>query len=141
MIHFQLVSVGGLKFDHDVYEVLVPTQGGTIALFENHMPLISAGAAGVISVRKEASTRDDDMEHFAVSGGMIQIDGRTARFISDEVTTTEEVSEQEAETARARAEELVAGAESHTALHEAKRTLQHSSAQLQLARLKKRHHR
>ena len=25
MIHFQLVSLGGVKFDEDVYEVLLPT--------------------------------------------------------------------------------------------------------------------
>jgi F-type H+-transporting ATPase subunit epsilon len=141
MIRFQLVSASGAKFDSDVYEVLVPTQGGVIALFQDHMPLISAGAPGVISVRKQAGARDEDMEHFAVSGGVIKIDGKTARFICDEVMTTEEASEQEAEAALARAEELVSGADSHTALHEAKRMLQHSSAQLQLARLKQRHHR
>ncbi|MGA3150315.1 MAG: ATP synthase F1 subunit epsilon [Candidatus Saccharimonadales bacterium] len=141
MIHLQLVTSKGTKFDSDVYEVLIPTQGGTIALYENHMPLISAGNAGLISVRKEASTGDDDMEHFAIAGGVIQIDGKTARFISDDITTSEEVSEQEAAEAMARAQEMMVAAESRTALHEAKRMLQHSSAQLQLARLKKRHHR
>ena len=141
MIRFQLVSVSGAKFDSDVYEVIVPTIGGTVALFEDHMPLISAGAPGVISVRKEASTHNQDMEHFAVSGGVIQIDGKTARFISDEITTTDEVSELEAHKALERAEELMANAQSRTALHEAKRMLQHSSAQLHLARLKHRHHR
>jgi ATP synthase F1 epsilon subunit len=141
MIHFQLVTSRGTKFDSDVYEVLIPTQGGTIALYENHMPLISAGYAGLIGVRKQATTRDDDMEHFAIAGGVIQIDGKIARFISDEITTSEEVNEQAATEAMARAQEMMVGAESRTALHEAKRILQHSSAQLQLARLKRRHHR
>jgi F0F1-type ATP synthase epsilon subunit len=62
------------------------------------------------------------------------------RFLSDEVDTTEEVSEAEAEAAHKRAEELMAGAKNQVALHEAKRLLQHSSAKLHVARLKQRKH-
>ena len=141
MIHFQLVSVKGVKFDDDAYEVLVPTQDGTIALFEDHMPLISAGSPGVISVRREAGDTDDQMEEFAVSGGVVQVDSKTARFLSDEVTTTGEVNEAEAEAALTRAKELMASADSQMALHEAKRMFTHSSARLHVAKLKKRHHR
>jgi F-type H+-transporting ATPase subunit epsilon len=119
---------------------LVPAQGGTIALFEDHMPLISSCQPGVISVRKKSSDSDDEMENFAVSGGVVQIDGKIVRFLSDEVDTTEEVSEAEAEAAHKRAEELMAGAENQVALHEAKRLLQHSSAKLHVARLKQRKH-
>jgi F0F1-type ATP synthase epsilon subunit len=89
MLHFQLVSTRGTKFDGDVYEVLVPAQGGTIALFEDHMPLISSCQPGVISVRKKPNDSDDEMENFATSGGVVQIDGKIVRFLSDEVTSTE----------------------------------------------------
>jgi F-type H+-transporting ATPase subunit epsilon len=140
MIHFQLVSTHGTKFDDDAYEVLVPAKGGTIALFEDHMPLISSCQPGVISVRKKPTDSNDEMENFAVSGGVVQIDGKTVRFLSDEVDTTDEVSEAEAEAAKKRAEELMAGAQNQVALHEAKRLLQHSSAKLHVARLKRRKH-
>lgn len=140
MLHFQLVSTKGIKFDEEAYEVIVPTRGGTIALFEDHMPLISAGVPGTISIRKKMGDSDQAMEHFAVSGGVIQVDGKTARFLSDEVTNSEDISESEAEAALARAQELVKNAGSQVALHEAKRMLHHSSAQLNVAKLKKRHH-
>lgn len=140
MIHFRLVSTKGTKFDDDVYEVLVPARGGTIALFEDHMPLISSCEPGVISIRKQSGDADNDMENFAVSGGVVQIDGKTVRFLSDEVNTPEELSEAEAEAAQKRAEELMAQADNQVALHEAKRLLQHSSAKLHLARLKSRKH-
>jgi F-type H+-transporting ATPase subunit epsilon len=140
VIHFQLVSTKGTKYDDDAYEVLVPTQDGVIALFEGHMPLISAVAAGVISVRKEANDPDGQMEEFAVSGGVVQVDGKIARFLSDEVNTPEDISEAEAEAAMKRAQELMGSAENQVALHEAKRLLQHSSAKLHVARLKKRKH-
>ncbi len=140
MIHFQLVSVTGTKFDDDVYEVIVPGRDGTVAFFENHMPLISAAQPGVLSVRRQAGDSDDDMEHFAISGGIVQVDGKTVRFLSDDITTPEEVSEKEVEAAMARAEQLAKSAENQTALNEAHRLLRHSTAKLQVARLKRRHH-
>jgi ATP synthase F1 epsilon subunit len=141
MIHFKLASVTGTKFDDDVYEVLVPTQAGTIAVYQDHMPLISAGAPGVISVRKNQGDRDESMEHFAVAGGVVQVDGKNINFLSDEVTASDEISEGEAEAAVRRAEDLVAAAPTQKELHEAKRMLARTSAQLHVARLKKRHHR
>ncbi|HLY67518.1 MAG TPA: ATP synthase F1 subunit epsilon, partial [Chloroflexota bacterium] len=97
MMHFQLVSAQGFKYDGDAYEVLVPTGGGTIAVFEDHMPLIAAGQGGVVSVRVKQGDRDDDMKHFAVNGGIMQVEGKTLRFLSDDVTAPEEVNEKEAE--------------------------------------------
>lgn len=140
MIHFELVSVAGTKFDDEAYEILIPTQDGTIAVLEDHMPLISAAQPGVISVRKKASDRDDDMEHFAINGGVMEVDGKNLRFIADDITAAEEISEKEAEAALARAEELVAKAGTQTALSEAQRMLHHSQAQLNVSRLKRRHH-
>ena len=141
MIKFQLVSLTGTKYDQEAYEVLVPTRAGTVAFFEDHMPLISAAQPGVLSVRKKANDADSDMENFAINGGVVQVDGKTVRFVADDITTSEEISEKEAEEAMKRAQELMRGAQTQTALHEAKRLLQHSSARLQVAKLKKRHHR
>jgi len=110
MLKFELVSVTDTKFEGEVYEVLLPTQAGIIAVFEDHMPLISAAQPGVVSVRKQPGDKDDDMEHFAVNGGVLEVDGKTLRFIADDIDAPGDVSEKEAEAAMARAEELVAGA-------------------------------
>jgi F-type H+-transporting ATPase subunit epsilon len=140
MIHFKLVSLNGTKFDDEAYEVLVPTKEGTIAVFEDHMPLISAATPGVVSVRKKSSDKDDDMQHFAVNGGVVEVDGKAIRFLTDDVTTPDDVSEKEAQAAFERAEALVAGATSRSALTEAQRMLHHSQAQLHVAKFKRRHH-
>jgi F0F1-type ATP synthase epsilon subunit len=76
-MQFQLLSSKGLKYDGEAYEVIVPTLDGTIAVFANHMPLISAAAPGVVSVRKKAGDSDADMENYAVAGGALQVDGQT----------------------------------------------------------------
>lgn len=139
-MHFQLVSSKGTKFDGEAYEILVPTRAGVIGIFEDHMPLVSTAQAGVLSVRKKASDPDSAMEQFAINGGVVEVDGKTVSFVADDVTASHEVNEQEAAAALARAEALVKGADSQTALHEAHRLLHHSSAKLHLAQLKKRHH-
>jgi F-type H+-transporting ATPase subunit epsilon len=138
VIHFDLVSSTGIKFSDDVYEVLIPTRDGVIAVLEDHMPLMSAGQPGVISVRKNSG--DNRMEEFAVSGGVMEVDGKNLRFLSDDVTSSDEASEQEAEAALAKARQLVESADSRKALQDAQNTLQHSQARLHVARLKKRRH-
>ncbi len=140
-MNFQLISATGIKFDEPAYEVIVPTKDGAIALYEDHMPLISSGAPGVLSIRKKQSDKDADMEHFAVYGGIMQIDGKNARFVTDDVTTSDEVSESEAKAALERAKSLVSGAESRVALHEARSIIMHHEARLHLAQIKSRHHR
>ena len=140
MIHFELASPAGTKFEDDVYEVLVPAQDGTIAVFEDHMPLISAAQPGVLSIRKKPGDKDDDMQTFAVNGGVMEVDGKILRFIVDDISAPEEVSEKGAEEALSRAQELVSNAQSRVELAEAHRMLSHSHAQLNLARSKRRHH-
>jgi ATP synthase F1 epsilon subunit len=120
--------------------VLVPTGEGTIAVFEDHMPLISAARGGIVSVRVKQNDRDDDMKHFAVNGGIMQVQGKDLKFLSDDVTASEEVNEKEAESALAKAEELIKNAGSRQELAEAQRVLHHSRAQLSVARIKRRHH-
>ena len=138
MLNFKLVSSQGVKFDGEAYEVLVPTGAGTIAVFEDHMPLISAANAGVVSVRVKPG--DHEMEHFAVNGGIMQVEGKTLRFLSDDITSSDEINEKEAVAALARAEDLIKGAGSQKELAEAHRVLHHSRAQLNVARIKRRHH-
>jgi F0F1-type ATP synthase epsilon subunit len=70
----------------------------------------------------------------------MQVDGKTLTFLSDDITTSEEVNEKEAEAALARAEELVKNASSRSQVNEAHRLLHHSRAQLNVAHLKRRRH-
>ena len=139
-MHFQLASVKGTKYDGEAYEVLVPTRAGVIGIFEDHMPLISAAQPGVLSVRRKATDPNSSMEHFAINGGVVEVKGSSVNFIADDVTTADEISEQQATAAQERAKELIKGADTQVALQEADRMLAHSSAQLQVAKLKRHHH-
>jgi F0F1-type ATP synthase epsilon subunit len=139
-LHFQLISATGVKFDDEAYEVLVPTKDGRIAVLEDHMPLLSAGMPGVLSIRRKAGDADSDMEDFAVYGGVLQAGGKSAMFVTDDVTAADDISEEEARNAMESAQRLVDSAGSREALHEARTIHQHSSVNLHLAQVKRRRH-
>ncbi len=73
MIKFELVTLNGTKFGEEVHEVILPTADGYIAVFPNHMPLVSIAVPGVITVRRKAGDADSKAEYFATNGGVIEI--------------------------------------------------------------------
>ena len=80
----RLVTLAGTKLEEDVYEVILPTADGQIAVFPAHEPLISVAVPGVISVRRKPTDSDDMLEVYAVSGGVIEIDGETVNVLVDD---------------------------------------------------------
>src|SRR3989344_8925859 len=89
-MHFQLISAGGVKYDDEAYEVIVPTKDGVVAVFSEHMPLLAVGVPGVLSIRKKASDSDELLENFAVYGGGLQTEGQSGRFVAGDVTAADE---------------------------------------------------
>ncbi len=141
MINFQLVSLDGIKFSEDVYEVILPTMDGEIGVMPKHMPLISVAKRGVISVRRSANDRDDMMEHFAISGGAIEVTGDMLRVLVDEADASEEINEEQAKDALERAQKLKAEAKDQVSLEQAQSLIDRSAVRLQVAGLKRRNQR
>lgn len=138
MIRFELVSLSGAKFNEEVYEVILPTLDGRIGVLPGHMPLISAATTGVISVRRRASDRDDMMEHFAISGGVIEVADNILRVLVDEADHADEISEAEAEKAFELAKKMKADAKDQVSLEHAQGMIDRSAVRLQVAGLKRR---
>ncbi len=141
MINFQLVSLDGVKFSEDVYEIILPTLAGEIGVLPGHMPLISVAKAGVISVRRNSNEPDDMMEFFAISGGAIEVSGNNLRVLVDEADNSEEISEEEAREAFERAQKLKAEAKDQVSLEQAQSLIDRSAVRLQVAGLKHRRRR
>ncbi len=138
MINFKLVSLDGEKFSEEVYEIILPTMDGEIGVLPGHMPLISVAQRGVISVRRRAGEPDDMMEHFAISGGAIEVSGNNLRVLVDEADHSEEISEEEAKEAYERAQKLKAEAKDQVSLNQAQSLIDRSAVRLQVAGLKRR---
>jgi F-type H+-transporting ATPase subunit epsilon len=138
MIRFELVSLDGVKFSEEVYEVTLPTMAGQIGVLPKHMPLISVAKAGVILVRRTPQDRDDMREVYAISGGAIEVSGDTLRVLVDEADNADEISEEEAREAMRRAEQLKVSARDQVSLEQAQNLIDRSAVRLQVAGMKRR---
>jgi F-type H+-transporting ATPase subunit epsilon len=133
----ELVTLSGLKFQDDVYEVILPTATGTIAVFPKHMPLVTLAITGVISVRPTRDTADDDLEHFATNGGVIEIGNDYVRVLVDEADHADEIIEAEAREALTRAEKLKGEAKDTVSLEHAQSIVDRHAVRLRVAELRR----
>lgn len=141
MLHLQLVTLTGTKFDGDVYEVILPTLDGEIGVLQNHMPLISVATAGAVVVRKNRTDPDSQREFFAISGGVIEVEHNQLRVIVDEADHADSINEAEAEAAHTRAQAMKAEAKDQVSLDRAQQMVDRSGARLEVAKLKRRRQR
>ncbi len=138
MIKFQLVSLDGVKFSDDVYEITLPTMDGIIGVMPGHMPLISVAKRGIIYVRKNQVDRDDMREIFAISGGAVEVTGDSLSVLVDEADASDEINEEEAKAALERAKKLKADAKDQVSLEQAQSLVDRSAVRLQVAGLRRR---
>jgi len=136
----ELVTLTGLKFQEDVYEVILPTATGTIAVFPKHMPLVSLAVPGVISVRRQRNTPDDELEHFATNGGVIEIGNDMVRVLVDEADRGDEIVEAESRQALERAHKLREQASDKVSLEHAQALVDRHAVRLKVAELRRRHY-
>lgn len=137
MIHFELVTLDGVKFKQQVYEVQLPTSEGYIGVFKDHSPLVAMAVPGVIMVRHKAGEPDDLQEFIATNGGVIEVGDNTVRVLVDEADLADEINEKEAEEAHKLAMKLRAEAKDQTSLDHAQSLIDRSAVRLKIAGLKR----
>jgi F-type H+-transporting ATPase subunit epsilon len=127
-----------MKFDDDVYEVVLPTLDGEIGVLPGHMPLVSVATNGVISVRHEPRDADTARDFFAISGGVIEVENDNLRVIVDEADHADEINEAEVEAAHQRALQLKREAKDEVSLEHAQALVDRQAVRLQVAQLRRR---
>jgi F-type H+-transporting ATPase subunit epsilon len=138
MIHFQLVSISGKRFDEDVYEVVLPTLDGEIGVFEGHMPLFSVAAPGVVMVRKNPKDSDSARELFAINGGAVEVTHNQIRVLVDEADRADDINEAEVQKALERAQKMKAEAKDEVSLEKAQELVDRNEVRLKVAGLRRR---
>lgn len=138
MIRFDLVTLSGTKVSDSVFEVILPTPDGSIAVFLHHMPLISLASPGVISVRRKAGDPDSRMEHYATNGGVIEISHNIVRVLVDEADSESEINEQETKKAHDSAKHLRSQAKDDVSLEHAQALVDRQATRLRVAELRRR---
>lgn len=138
MIHFQLFTLNGIKFDDDVYEVVLPTLDGEIGVLQDHMPLISVATTGVMSIRRQAKDPDSRMDHYATYGGVVEVNNNNLRVLVDEADHTDEINEAEAKKAFDLAQKMKTEAKDQTSLEHAQSLVDRHAVRLQVAQIRHR---
>src|SRR5688500_12877627 len=105
-MHLELITLLGKKLDQEVYEVILPTADGEIAVFPGHEQLVTIAVPGVIGVRYKKTDTDDQLDYFAVTGGVIEVSQKSVRVLVDEADHGDDIIESESKAALERAIEL-----------------------------------
>ena len=81
--------------------VTLPSGDGEITVLPNHIALLSTVQPGTVIVRV-----GNDESFYAVSRGVVQVDGETIRILTDTADRAEGLEEEVIEAAKKRAEEM-----------------------------------
>jgi len=141
MIRFQIITLSGVKFSEEVYEIQLPTPDGQIGIFPHHMPLVSLAVPGLIAVRKNEKDSVEQMEYFATDGGVIEILDNTVRILADEAVHAEDIHEESSKKALIAAQEAYKNAKDKVSLDKAQAMIDRQAVRLNVAKYKRRRNR
>src|ERR1035437_5624393 len=137
-MNLQLITLLGVKIDEEVYELIIPTSTGEIAVFPGHEPLVTLAVPGAIAVRRKKGDPDRDLEYFAISGGVVEISGKSIRVLVDEADHGDDIIEAESKAALKRAIDMRDNAKDQLELEQAHQLVDRHMVRLKVADLHRR---
>lgn len=137
MIRLKLITLGGVRIDKDVYEVMIPTKDGDIAVYGGHAPLVSALTNGVIYIRETKHIKDTSREEIAVYGGTLKVLNNELIILADEIEDPDHLIENEIQKALERAKELKSKAKDQVSLEKAQAMVDRQTVRLKIAGLRR----
>lgn len=137
-ITFEIVTPEGLALEAEVYEAILPTPEGYIAVLPHHIPLISLISPGVISIRHRADDPDTALEHLASAGGFVEVGHHRIRLLTDSAERAEDIDELKVKAALEQAQKLRQGATDDVSLADTVAIIEQNTARLKVAELRRR---
>ena len=141
MMHLQLITLTGVSIDKDVYELMAPTTAGDIAVFPGHEALVTMAAPGVLAVRTNKEDKNDKLDYYAISGGIIEINPKYVRVLVDAADSGDDITEADSKAALERALKLRDNATSQVDIEKAVQLINQQRVRLRVADLQRRHRR
>ncbi len=134
-IHVDVVSAEGHLFSGQGEMVYAPAVMGEIGIAPRHTPLVTRLKAGEVRVDPG---QGKEMEHFYVSGGMIEVQPHVVTVLADTAVRAADLDEAAAQEAKRRAEDALANRTADIELAKAQAELNEAMAQLRaIDRLRK----
>ena len=140
-MHLELITLLGIKRDEQIYELILPTAAGEIAVFPGHEPLVTLAVPGVVAIRHNKGDADEKLEYFAISGGIIEISQEKVRVLVDEADHSDDITESEAKAALERAVKLRESAKTQIEIDKAEQIIGRQQVRLHVADLHRRRRR
>lgn len=138
-MNLELITLLGKKVDQEVYEVILPTADGEIAVFPGHEPLVSIAIPGAIAIRTHKGDDDSKLDYYAISGGVIEISQKHVRVLVDEAIDDDDIVEAETKAALERSIKLRDTAKNQVELEKAHELVDRHTVRLKVAGLRRRH--
>ena len=139
MLKLELITPEKIALTEEVYEVMLPTETGQIAILPGHVDLITTLKPGVITVRREKGDGEAKLEHLATSGGFAEITGKSVKILADSADRAEDLDELKIQQARDEAKRQAKEATDELSYIDATARLETELARLKVKNLKKRH--
>jgi F-type H+-transporting ATPase subunit epsilon len=102
-IHCEIVSQDRIVYQGEADMVTLPGADGEMGILPHHAPLLTTLKFGVIKVKEKGKE-----SYFTVAGGFAEIQPTTVIIRADAAENVEEIDTARAESARRRAEEILA---------------------------------
>jgi F-type H+-transporting ATPase subunit epsilon len=131
----ELVSLSGVKYSDEAYEVVIPTADGEISVYPHHMPLVSLAIPGLLTIRKNKNDRQ--VEQYATLGGVVEVNGNSLRILVDEVEHADEIHEETARKAYEEAQKMKKEAKNAVELEKAQAMMDRQAIRLKVAELRR----
>ncbi|NLF52342.1 MAG: ATP synthase F1 subunit epsilon [Leptolinea sp.] len=102
-IRCEVVSQDRIVYQGDVEIVNIPGLEGDMGILPNHAPVLTLLRFGIVSIKTKT-----DEQFFTVAGGVAEVQPDQVTILADAAENVDEIDIQRAESARRRAEELLA---------------------------------
>jgi F-type H+-transporting ATPase subunit epsilon len=104
MFHVEIITPEETVYSGNAVSLTVPTPDGEIGILQGHVPLVAIVVSGSILLR--AGRAEEEL--FAVSRGLVEIDGKSVRVLVETADRAEALEEETIRLAKERAEKLMA---------------------------------
>ncbi|MBI3336243.1 ATP synthase F1 subunit epsilon [Candidatus Peregrinibacteria bacterium] len=101
-MHIEIITPDRTIYSGEADKISLPTPDGEITILPHHIPLISIVTPGTVEIRKN---REEYL--FAVSRGVIEVDGQTVRLLVDSADRAQELTEEAVLRAKEAAQKLM----------------------------------
>ncbi|MQF69206.1 F0F1 ATP synthase subunit epsilon [SAR202 cluster bacterium AD-804-J14_MRT_500m] len=102
-MRLEIITAERVIFSDDVDSVQVPGINGELGILPHHAPLMTMIQPGELAINKNG-----DLTYLAISGGFLEVMANRVQVLADAAERSDEIDEERAKAAVARAQEAIA---------------------------------